>query len=256
MAAGRDRGWNKAGILSYYNDGYNPGYRADPLWQSFPWLAYGHDPDLAVLYDERWTNYNATATTGDWVGTAATAGSAAISTAASGVIEVDCNSTTQGQGFQIQRTKTAFVPVASKDLWFEACFKVVDTYDKVQLFVGLAEADTSIIASGAISTSNHLGFLISTGGAGAMVFAANKATAATTKTFTTIEEATYVRAGFKISGSTLVGAAYLNGTEVTGAAITATNIPVVALYPSIVCQTDDTNDPILHCKWMRVGQLR
>jgi hypothetical protein len=150
------------------------------LWKTCPLQEYAHDPFIGVLLDERWVSYNAAATSGDYVLTQATAGTGAISTAAPGVFELDCNSTTQGQGAQVQRVKSAFVPAAGKHIWAEFRFKIVDTYDKVQLFVGLAEADTSIIASGAMSTANHIGWKCATTAAGVLTFEGAKASAAGT----------------------------------------------------------------------------
>ena len=249
------RGFTDIGTerVSVYDPSLSSGYSAN-LWKTCPLAEYAHDPMIGVLLDERWVGYNAAATSGDYVGTAATAGTAAISTAAPGVLEVDCNSTTQGQGFQIQRSKAAFVPAADKHIWAEFKFKVVDTYDKVQLFVGLAEIDTTIIGSGAISTANHVGLYGATSNAGTMVLAGAKASAATTKTATAIAEDTYIKYGLYFDGVTSV-VQYINGVESANALATA-NIPVVALFPSFVCQTDGTNDPILHLQGYRIFQLR
>lgn len=241
------------GRTSVYDPLINPTYTAG-LWRSCPLAEYIHDPSIGSYLNESWQSYNPTATTGDYVLTQATAGTAAISTAAPGVLELDCNSTTQGQGVQLQRAKSAFVPAAGKHIWFECKVKVVDTYDKIQFFAGLAEIDTSIIGSGAISTSNHIGWLCATGAAGVASFAAAKAAAATTKTGTTLAEATYVKLGFYVNGVTNVDQ-YVDDVLINSTVLTA-NIPIVALYPSFVCQTDDTNDPILHIQGYRVFQLR
>jgi hypothetical protein len=242
------------GRTSHYDPLLNPTFTTN-LWKSCPLLEYIHDPSIGVLLDENFVSYNAAATTGDYVLTQATAGTGAISTAAPGVFELDCNSTTQGQGAQVQRAKSAFVPAAGKHIWAEWKFKVVDTFDKVQLFVGLAEIDTSIIASGAISTSNHVGLYIATAGAGVATLAGAKAAAATTKTLVTIAEATYIRFGLYFDGVTSVQG-YINGVSVSTALLATANVPIVALYPSLVCQTDDTNDPILHVQGYRIFQLK
>lgn len=241
------------GRASHYDPILSSGYSVN-LWKSCPLLEYQFDPHVGVLLDERWQSYNAASTTGDYVGTQATAGTGAISTAAPGVLEVDCNSTTQGQGFQIQRVKSAFVPAAGKHIWAEFKFKVVDTFDKVQIFVGLAESDTSIIASGAISTANHVGLLGIASNAGTLVLAGAKASTATTTTGTAIAEDTYIKYGLYFNGVTSV-TQYINGVASSSTLATA-NIPVVALYPSFVCQTDGTNDPILHLQGYRIFQLR
>lgn len=249
------RGYTDPGTrrVSHYDPTLSTGYSAN-LWKTCPLLEYMHDPMIGVYLNESWQSYNPTATTGDYVLTQATAGTAAISTAAPGVLELDCNSTTQGQGVTLQRAKSAFVPAASKHIWAEFKLKVVDTYDKVQLFAGLSEIDTTLIASGANSSANHIGWEIATAGAGALTFAGEKAGARGTATSTSIAEDTYITLGFYVDGVTSIQQ-YINGVA-TGSALATANIPVVALYPSFVCQTDDTNDPILHLQGYRIFQLR
>lgn len=244
---------DKGGRVSVYDPTLSSGYSAN-LWRTCPLQEYLHDPMIGFMVDERWDSYDAAATTGDYVGTQATAGTAAISTAAPGVLEIDCNSTTQGQGFQVQRAKSAFLPAAGKHIWAEFKLKVVDTYDKVQLFAGLSELDTTLIASGANSSANHVGWEIATAGAGALTFAGEKAGTRGTATSVSIAEDTYIKLGFYIEGVTSIQQ-YINGVA-TGSAVATANIPVVAIYPSFVCQTDDTNDPILHVQGYRIFQLR
>lgn len=224
------------------------------FWKNAPLLEYLFDPMLGRMLSEDWNNYDPEATVGDYVLTQATAGTGAISTAAGGVLELDCNSTTQGQGVQLQRVKAAFLPAAGKHIWAEFKLKVVDTYDKVQLFCGLSEIDTTLIASGANSSANHIGWEIATAGAGALTFAGEKAGARGTATSVSIAEDTYIKLGFYVNGVTSIQQ-YINGVA-TGSEIATANIPVVALYPSFVCQTDDTNDPILHLQGYRIFQLR
>lgn len=247
-----------SGRTSVYDPLINPNFPKS-MWADCPLAEYAHDPSIGVLLDLNWTSYDAAATTGDWVGTQATAGAAAVSTAAPGVLEVDCSSTTQHQGFQIQRAKSAFLPAVGKDLWFEVNAKVVDTYDKAEIFLGLAELDTTIFASGVFSTNNHIGFGIVTAGAGALKLYSGKAGTAQSDTVATIAEDTYFKVGFRLklrsSGSTLE--AWYNDALVSLTnVVVGTHAPIVAVYPSFLCQTDGTNDPILHLGAGRVFQLR
>lgn len=249
------RGYTDPGSrrISVYDPDLSSGYSAN-LWKNCPLQEYLHDPSIGVLLDERWQSYNAAATTGDYVLTQATQGTGAISTAAPGVLELDCNSTTQGQGANLQRVKSIFVPAAGKHIWAEFKVKIVDTFDKVQFFVGLAEVDTTIIGSGAITTQNHIGWYGAASNAGTMVLAGAKANTATTVTGTAIAEDTYIKLGFYIDGVTSV-TQYINGVAISTGLVTA-NIPIVALCPSFVCQSDGTNDPIMHIQPYRIFQLR
>jgi hypothetical protein len=223
------------------------------VWFNAPSVEDLYDPNIAVVLRENWQSYDPTATTGDWVLTQATTGTAAISTAAPGTLELDSNSTTSTQGAQIQRTKSCFIPAAGKDIWAEFQIKIVDTFDKVELFVGLAEIDTTVIATSAVSTSNHIGWQCVTDN-GVLLFDTEKATAGATAAAATIAEDTWIQLGFYYDGTADTIQQYVNGVA-TGSAVATANIPKVALYPTFVCQSAGTNDPIMHIRPFRIAQL-
>jgi len=238
-----------AGRISVYDPSLTSAY-ATGLWRSCPLQEYVHDPSIGVLLDERFTRYDAT---DDYTLTQATTGTAAISTAAPGVLELDSGSTTVTQGANLQRLVSSFFPAAGKDIWFEAQIKIVDTYDKAELFVGLSESDTTIIATSANSSANHIGWQCVTDD-GVLLFTSEKAGTGDTGAAATIAEATYIRLGFYVNGVTSV-TQYINDVE-TGTAKVTANVPIVVLYPSFVCQSGGTNDPIMHIAGYRVFQLR
>lgn len=213
---------------------------------------YLHDPSVGVYLQEDFTSYNAAATTGDYVLTQATAGTAAISTAAPGVLELDSASSTVTQGATLQHNKAAFVPAANKDIWFETKVKV-DLAGNAELFIGLSELDTSLIAASANSSANHIGWQCVTDD-GVLLFSAEKAGTGATKAAVTLANDTYVRLGFRVIGVTEIEQ-YVNGVLTSTNHVTA-NIPIVAIYPSFVCQSDGADDPILHIAGFRVFQLR
>lgn len=230
---------------------YSPA-RGSTLWEQAPLLALGLNPTAHVDIFERWNTYDPTATTGDYVLTQATAGTAAISTARGGVLELDSNSTTSTQGATLQRAKAAILPVAGSKIFAEFEVKVVDTFDKVELFVGLSELDTTLIAASANSSANHIGWQCVTDN-GVLLFSAEKAGTGATVAAATIAEDTYIKLGFIVDGVTSIQQ-YINGVAVSDPHVTA-NVPIVALYPSFVCQSAGTNDPILHIKPYRVLQV-
>lgn len=223
---------------------------ANGLWASCPLGEYVHDQSIGFLVDERWDRYDAT---DDYVLTQATTGTAAISTAAPGVLEIDSNSTTATQGVNLQRTSAFVVPAAGKHIWAEFAFKIVDTYDKAEIFVGLSEVDTAILDTSANASENHVGWQCVTDD-GVLLLTSEKATAGDTSASVTIEEATYVKLGFYINGITSIQQ-YVNGVA-TGTPHATANVPIVALCPSFVCQSGGTNDPIMHLRGYRVFQLR
>lgn len=222
------------------------------VWANAPLVEHRFDPSIAVLLDEQWQSYDPEATNGDWVLTQATTGTGAKSTADPGVLLLDSDSTTSTQGAQIQRVKSAFVPAAGKHIWAEFQIKIVDTYDKVELFVGLSEIDTTTIASSANSSANHIGWECVSDD-GVLVFAGEKAGTRGTASAATIAEDTWIKLGFYVDGVTSI-TQYVNGVA-TGTALATANIPVVALFPTFVCQSAGTNDPIMHIRPFRVVQL-
>ncbi len=206
---------------------------------------------LGMAYIENWAN----GVTG-YTATQATAGTFAMDTTVPLIALADCNSVTQHQGINVQRTYgPTLVPATGSTIYFEAEIKVVDTYDKVQLLVGLATVDTTALPSGALSnTTNVAAFEILTTAAGALTFAHQVGgTGGTSGALSvSIAEDTYIKLGFKITANTS-GTVYTNGTA-NALALTAADLPTGAMVPTFVCQTDGTNDPILHIKRYAVAQ--
>lgn len=224
------------------------------LWRTCPLQEYLHDPSLGVLLDEPILTYDPETTNGDWVLTQATAGTAAMSTTVTGTLLLNAGSTTATHGAQIQRVKSAFIPAAGKHIWaeFRVSFTGITNLN-VETFVGLAEIDTTIIGSSAVSTDNHIGFSSVTDD-GVLLFNSEKATAGATSAATTIASGTVIRLGFYVNGVTSI-TPYVNGVE-TGNTHATANIPIVALYPSLVCQSGGTDSPVLALHGYRIFQLR
>jgi hypothetical protein len=246
------RGFTNAGnIVSHYNPSLNPTFTTG-LWRTCPLLEYVHDPLIGVMLNETFATYNAT---DEYTLTQSVTGTAAMSTAAPGVLEIDSNSTTVVQGVNLQRNQgcTCFIPAAGKHIWAEFRFKIVDTFDDCELFVGLAATDTTIIAASDNSSIDHIGWQCVTDD-GVLLFTSEKNTAGTTSACATLEEATYINLGFYVNGVTDVQQ-YVNGVA-TGTAHATANIPIVALFPSFVCQSGGTADPIMHVQGYRVFQLK
>jgi hypothetical protein len=225
------------------------------LWKDCPLLEYMFDPSIGTLLDYTGHAYDPEATNGDYVLTQATAGSAAMSTTVPGTLNISAGSTTATHGANVQRVKSAFVPAADKHIWaeFNVSYSGVGALN-VETAVGLAEIDTSVIGSSAVSTVNHILFESCTDD-GILLFNSMKASAGNTPAAAhTIVSATKVRLGFKVTGVTSIQA-YVNGVA-TGSAIATANIPIVALYPTLVCQSGGTDSPVLAVHGFRIFQLR
>jgi hypothetical protein len=250
------RSYWKNGALNFFDDQLDTTWKTG-VWADCPLLSIRCNPQIAYECFEDFTNNDA-ATMAGYTVTQATTGTFAMGSEVGGTALADSNSTTQHQGVNVQKLGPCFTPAANKDLWFECRFKVVDTYDKCELFVGLAGVDNTLSPNGNLDAANteYIGFGIETGGAGTMSFYECKATAELKDATSAIAEATYIQVGFKVTGITAI-AAYVNGAAITLTNVVASGIPVTdVMTPSFVCQTDGTNDPILHIDWYRVIQLR
>ncbi len=222
----------------------------DELWGNCPLLSHFLDPMLAVLYDEPFVTYDST---NDWTGTQATAGSAAISTTVPGALTLDAGDTTAHHGFQIQRLKAMFLPAAGKDLWFEVK-ALVGTALTGEFFLGLAASDTTIIAAGAMSTNNRIGWT-GVAGDGVMQFDSDKAGTGSQSTGVTLSLTVPHTLGFYYDSTADTIQQFIDGVAV-GTPIATANIPKLALYPSFVCQGTGTTQPTLTISGLRVFQLR
>ena len=193
--------------------------------------------------------------THSWVLTQASAGTVAPDVAAiGGAVLLDCNSTTNNQGVQIQLGgavgAASFIPSAASKIYFEARVKIADIGSTTcQMFAGLAIVDTSVFASAANSTANHIGFeAINTTAMG--IHSEKAGTRSSTAAVHTVVDDDYVKLGFVVDGLTKI-TPYVNGVAQT--AITS-NIPIVGMTPSFVCHSSGTTDPILHVDWVACYQ--
>lgn len=190
-----------------------------------------------------------------WLLTQATSGTAALDPAAiGGVLLLDAAAATNHQGAQIQMggatAACSFIASAASKIYFEARVKIADIGSTTcQMFVGLSEIDTSIIASGANTSTNHVGFeAINTTAMG--IHSEKAGSRSSTASVHTLVDDDYVKLGFLIDGVTKI-TPFVNGVAQT--AIT-TNIPIVAMTPSFVCQASGTTDPIVHVDWVACYQ--
>jgi hypothetical protein len=244
--------------ISFYDPLLSTTYSTSSLWQDCPLQEHQHDPSIGFLCEDNMQSYYAAATTGDWVLTQATSGSAAMSTTIPGTLSIDSGATTDNQGAQIQRVKAMFIPATGKDIWAEFYVSLTATtppVTKAQLFVGLAAIDTTIIAAGAMTTSNRIGWEILDGGLLVTTFTCDKAGVEVTKTGPTLVAATKIRLGFRYDGTADTVQQYVNGAT-SGTTVATASVPKLAMYPSFVCQSDGTDQPILNVHGYRIFQLR
>lgn len=222
------------------------------IWESCPWHDMQRDPSLGFTFFDDFL----TLPTGKWTATQATTGTWALDDAVGGVALADCNSTTVTQGINVQLNGAAgeiFRPAAGRKIWFEARVKAADIATGPEFFLGLANIDTTVIGTSAVSTTDHLAFTSVTDD-GVLLLNGEKGGTGNTEAGTTLVDDTWVNLGLLVDGVTTC-TGYVNGVATATALVTA-NIPILEMVPTIVCQSDGSTDSIVHVDWMRIAQTR
>lgn len=226
------------------------------LWETCPYLAYLCDREIGYEYFDDFTTFGAS--TGGWVTTNFTSGTAVVADMAGGGVTMDAGAATADQGVQIQLKGEAWLPATGKDMWYETTLAMTFP-TKIQLFAGIGEHDTTIFATGENSMANHIGFEMGAtvqGGASAgfIQFYGEKAgTRGTVADAIEVTSAVEMNLGFFVDGVTSV-TPYING--VAGTALATANIPVAAMCLTFACLSEGTSQPVLTVNRVRAFQLR
>lgn len=186
---------------------------------------------------------DAVPTLADYVVTNATAGTAAVISGPGGILKLDAASVTDDQGVQVQRRIETFKPAAGKDIVFE-CLINNSHPTKVQLFAGLSILDTTIFASGEMTASNYLGFVLDAteqagANAGKPSLELNSTAGSEEKlsAVATLAANTNIRLGFHLSGLNRL-TPLVNG--IPGEPLVITNCPVANLAVSFATLSEAT----------------
>lgn len=203
----------------------------------------------------------------EYVETQATAGTfvrVAPTDATPGFARLDSGSTTENQGCQVQfgvadtAVIPAFIPVANTTIFFELMcrFNEAPATSPPDAFLGLSAVDTSIIASGANSSPNHVGFELINEDA-TLDFVSEKAGSRDTNSdVATLAEDTWYKFGFIVHGVTKIES-FVDGTIDATKMTDTDDLPIVAMAPSLVCQASGTAaaQPEIDIRWMEVLQV-
>jgi hypothetical protein len=153
------------------------------------------------------------------------------------------------------------VPQAGISIHIDSLINFSASPATAQFFFGLSEIDTSIIASGANSSANHVGFELS---------AASQTAAA--RTLQLVSEKATVRVDPVVAGPVIpeAGGWYKLGVSIIGLSEViwyandvevhrikgTTYVPAVALAPSIVLQANGTTEPKIEVDYLKIGTYR
>jgi hypothetical protein len=224
---------------------------ADPagLWLGAPMMRVLTDPTYAYYFFDDFSYVQKSSEA--WILTQATTGTAVKS--GQSLLTMNAGAATDGQGPQMQLAGLDLKPAANKHIWFEVRLK--DSFITGDFFFGLANLDTTLIASSAVTMTDYIGFASFTGdGVLDLVTSSASGTQGITAGVKTLGAATFVRLGFYVDGLTSV-TPYIDGVAGTPMAIAA-RIPIVGLTPSLTVHATGTNQDVVDVDWVRALQLR
>ena len=224
------------------------------LWRGCLREQMKYERDLGSFYS--WEGDNGDLVDNGWTLTTVTTGTEATAkTDEHGTTDIDSGAATDGQGCNLQNTDFGVIPAAGTNIWFE--MRVANSLVGGDLFFGLANDDTTVIASSLITTTSHVGFSSVTAN-GILISTSEKAgVTATGSTLHTFVADAYVKIGFKITGVTKIEW-YVNGDIVDAATddFATAQIPAVVIFPTIVNQGDGTNQAVLTVDWIDVANQK
>lgn len=254
-----------ADIVNPIGPGFLTSQTADPgltskLWRGIDRSVGTVDPMTGFFHVERGQGG-----VGAFTSTQATAGTALFiaspTTGIGSVLELDCNSTTNTQGIQVQYPGLGVNPKDGMIICWETMLQGKDIATAPEFFAGMATLDTTLIASGSMSASDWIGFLDTAGGAtcvpkfgvedGSQDISATTATTLVDGDVTT-DGTAWVRLGFRWEVGTKLEA-YVNGSMIDISDVAESNAPDGPIVCSYVCQSNGTTDPIVLVAYTAFG---
>lgn len=242
-----------ADIVNPIGPGFLTSQTADPgltskLWRGIDRSVGTVDPMTGFFHVERGQGG-----VGAFTSTQATTGTALFKASPTAglasVLELDADSTTDGQGIQVQYPGLGVYPKDGMIICWESMVQVSDIATTgPELFLGLATLDTTIIASDAMSASDWIGFLELGGEATTVVNfgvedGSQDVSATTAHTFVdgavTTNGTAWVRLGFRWEVGTKLEA-YVDGAMISTSDVAESNAPDGPIVCSYVCQCGGT----------------
>lgn len=237
------------GIYTNYAGEYESRGQSGLLWKDCPGGDLALDLNRGYLFIDDFKDLP----TGKYTATQATAGTFALSDEEGGVALADCNSTTATQGINVQLGSTVGEFAATQSagkMWFEARVKASDIATGPEFFCGLSAIDTSVLASSANSSTDHIGFESVTDD-NVLLFHTENGGSRTSSTATihTLVDGEYVKLGFRVTNQSKIEV-YVNGAKVD---TLTSNVCTALMVPTLVCQSGGTTDPIVGIDWWSVA---
>jgi hypothetical protein len=217
------------------------------------------DPNFAAvcheLFDD-FTEYDNTASVGNWTSYSSGTGTDAISdVTAGGVLILTCQATTDNACEQVNHTGAPFKLAAGKTLWYEARVKFTGVATTTEVSLGLVNAGEDLTAVADVLPQDGISFSCQNGAAAmALTCSKNGTNTGAVAGVHTLVSGNWVKFGLLINGVTSV-TPYINGTAGTAATATICDDELLTPY-FLVRNGDGTTQEILEIDYVRVIQLR
>lgn len=225
------------------------------IWNGIPVSELKSNFSAGIIYENDFLGPDNLVTTEAWTITKVNSGTLSMLADEGGALHVDsAGSNASDDGVSAQLLNCRFLPKAGRKIAFEARVKMNDATD--QYFIGLAAADTTLIAAGVLDdVSDKVGFYheaASTDNKISCVTARANAADKTADVAANVD-GKYTTVGFVIDGITTVNF-YVNGALVESGALTA-NVPNAAMCLSVCAQIEATGaDAEMDVDWVRIAQ--
>lgn len=226
------------------------------IWEGVPLLDIMLNPQLGFVYFDDFLGQIDVTNDDGWA-LDISAGSGTISpltTDQGGVMQISSVGSTEDDSINAQLTNCSFLPAAGTKIYFEARVNMVNATE--QFFIGLAEVDTTLLASGALdNVVCKCGFYHQHDDTDDKLSAvcSDDASEEIDADVVANVDNTYIKLGFIIDGVTKV-TYYADGVEVASCVDTS-DLPneVMCLSLFAGCQAAAG---VMHVDWIRIAQYK
>lgn len=226
------------------------------VWGEVPILDIMLNPQLGFVYFDDFLGQIDITTTDGWTLTQSnsTGTISGLTSDQGGVMQITSVGSTEDDSLNAQLTNCSFLPAAGTKIYFEARVNMTDATQ--QYFLGLAEVDTTLIASGVLdNVVCKCGFYHQHDDTDDKISAvcSDDASPEVDADVADNVDNTYVKLGFVIDGVTKV-TYYVNGVEVASCVDTS-DLPNEVMCLSAFCGYQGAA-AIMHLDWVRIAQYK
>lgn len=225
--------------LMFYDNVYSSARGG--VWDNCPLLPLLCYPENGIIYYDNFTEFDQTATVGNWVQVTDAAGTTGLNTSIlGGALNINATNTDNNETYELSASK-AFKFAASKPLWFEAKIQLTEANtDDANFIIGLSSTGSAntLVDDGGGPPSNYSGavFFKVDGGTVFQFETSNATTQNTTTNAGAFVSATAYRVGFRFDpndGTTGKVTPYIDGVAGTTLDITLASAAAMGIVMGV-----------------------